>query len=55
MVHLLDIDVDKMGLRDYFAAKAMQALIQNQEPNIHTVVRVSFQIADLMLEERDND
>lgn len=43
-----------MTLRDYFAAKAMQALIDSQEYHSWVdIVSNAFIIADLMMEERD--
>lgn len=39
-----------MELRDYFAAKAMQALIQRDEPNI---AWEAYRLADEMMKARD--
>lgn len=39
-----------MTLRDYFAAKAMHALIQ--EGYFDTVAKMSYEMADVMLKER---
>ena len=39
-----------MTLRDYFAAKAMQALVKNDY--FDTTARLSYQIADAMLKAR---
>jgi len=50
-----------MGLRDYFAAKAMQAIINNTvdasgfgKP-LEFVTKCAYNIADGMLKERDNE
>lgn len=40
-----------MTLRDYFAAKAMQALVQNSY--FDTTARLSYEIADAMLRARE--
>ena len=42
-----------MTLRDYFAAKAMQALIARNVPNISVIARESYRYADAMLKERE--
>lgn len=45
-----------MTLRDYFAAKAMQALLSNTRPqgtDLH-IVKASYEIADAMLKERES-
>lgn len=56
-----DIDATKMSLRDYFAAAAMQALIQyagtadgveNTKQAMSLVPSSAFQMADAMLAER---
>lgn len=62
-----DLEESGMSLRDYFAAKAMQAIIANigigDKPDIHKIVNItnrinfniaefSYKIADKMLEER---
>lgn len=41
-----------MSLRDYFAAQAMQAFIA-QVPNRQAIVSLSYEMADAMLEERN--
>ena len=45
-----------MTLRDYFAAKAMQALIWNQDVDLDSkedVATVAYEYADVMLKARD--
>lgn len=42
-----------MTLRDYFAAKAMQALIPGWDGSIVAVVEDAYRITNLMMEERD--
>ena len=43
-----------MTLRDYFASKAMEALIAKpQNYNYQTISRESYEIADAMLAERE--
>jgi hypothetical protein len=44
-----------MNLRDYFAAKAMQALIWNQDLDLDSkedVAEVAYKYADVMITER---
>ena len=43
---------DGMTLRDYFAAKAMQALVEKNY--FDTTARLAYQIADAMLKAREN-
>jgi len=46
-----------MDLRDYFAAKAMQAMIGNCEGSNFddfVIAKEAYQMADFMLTERDN-
>jgi hypothetical protein len=48
------INTDGMSLRDYFAAKAMQALLAGgAHPNVHHLAADAYKAADAMLEERD--
>ena len=42
-----------MDLRDYFAAKAMQGLLANGNTRGANLIRLSYQIADEMMEERN--
>lgn len=45
-----------MELRDYFAARAMQALIWNQDVDLENksdVAEVAYAYADVMMEARD--
>ena len=45
--------VEEMGLRDYFAAKAMQGLIASEvHASMDEFVTRAYAIADAMLEER---
>jgi hypothetical protein len=47
-----------MDLRDYFAAKAMQSLIWNQDVELDSkedVAEVAYQYADEMMKARGND
>ena len=52
---------DGMTLRDYFAAKAMQALVSDTHVNRTTleahqrIADLSFSIADAMIAEREKD
>lgn len=43
-----------MSLRDYFAAKAMQAMVTDMS-NMYTLAHDSYRIADVMMEERKNE
>ena len=42
-----------MTLRDYFAAKAMQAIVSNGDVNSQKISQASYVIADAMLEARE--
>jgi hypothetical protein len=42
-----------MTLRDYFAAKAMQALLGYEESTLQNDAEVAYQMADAMLKERE--
>jgi hypothetical protein len=44
---------DGMTLRDYFAATAMQGLLANGNTRGANLIRLSYQIADEMMEERN--
>ena len=46
-------DIPDMLLRDYFAAQAMQVLINNPETEWDDDVRDAYAIADKMMKERD--
>ena len=48
-----DSEYHGMTLRDYFAAKAMQGFIVGVNvPRAHNIARISYEIADAMLEAR---
>ena len=42
-----------MTLRDYFAAKAMQGLIANNNINVQQLAQASYKVADAMLKARE--
>jgi hypothetical protein len=42
-----------MTLRDYFAAKAMQALLGYEESTLQNDAEVAYQMADAMLKARE--
>ena len=49
---------DGMDLRDYFAAKAMQKLLDDiksvyEPPQMKKLVHLSYEIADAMMKERE--
>jgi hypothetical protein len=44
--------VQNMELRDYFAAKAMQVLLPNEENDISSDAKFAYKVADAMLEAR---
>jgi hypothetical protein len=49
-----DFIKDGMTLRDYFAAKAMQGLLNNgMHPNVHHLSADAYRVADAMLEARE--
>ena len=43
---------DGMTLRDFFAAKALQGLIANNNINAQQLAQASYKVADAMLEAR---
>jgi len=45
---------DGMTLRDYFAAKALQACFVD-DTNVHGTARLAYRIADAMLEARKDE
>lgn len=47
-----EIEHNGMTLRDYFAAKAMQALVEKSY--FDTTARLAYEIADAMLRAREN-
>jgi hypothetical protein len=53
----VDYDCAGMGLRDYFAAKAMQAMIGNCEGSNFddfVIAQEAYQMADFMMTERES-
>jgi hypothetical protein len=46
---------DGMDLRDYFAAKAMAALVERGATNVKMTARMAYQQADAMLERREEE
>lgn len=42
-----------MTLRDYFAAKAMQALVTNNGTNPFEITKAAYVLADFMMKERE--
>jgi hypothetical protein len=51
-------DCTGMNLRDYFAAKAMQALVAktvNDNENVEVAAEAAYMFADAMMEAREND
>lgn len=44
---------DGMTLRDYFAAKAMQSIIEKRSGVLSSEVRFAYEVADAMLKERE--
>ena len=47
-------DMTGMTLRDYFAAKAMQALLGYEESTLENDAKVAYKMADAMMKERLN-
>ena len=45
-------NVNGMSLRDYFAAKAMQGLVANNNTNPFEISKAAYVVADAMLEAR---
>ena len=53
-----DVSNQGMDLRDYFAAKAMQAMVSNCEGNNFddfVIAREAYQMADFMINERNKN
>jgi hypothetical protein len=48
-----DSSITELTLRDFFAAFAMQAFITKGEPNKHHLTTYAYEMADLMMEKRD--
>jgi hypothetical protein len=44
-----------MDLRDYFAAKSLQALVSRGDYNQDTCAVIAYQYADAMMRAREND
>lgn len=42
-----------LTVRDYFAAKAMQALLTKQDPKVVDITEEAYDWADMMIEERN--
>ena len=52
----MTLPIQKITLRDYFAAKAMQGMIVNvEEPRCDYIAKIAYEMADAMLEARKND
>ena len=49
------IPIQEITLRDYFAAAALQGKLAANVTHEKTAVRLAYQFADLMLEERSRD
>ena len=50
-----NVSLDDMTLRDYFAAKAMQSMVQRDgSAYLYTISQESYKIADAMIEEREH-
>jgi len=52
VAELSNIKWDGMTLRDYFAAKAMQAMLSNGEADSPLISQASYIVADAMLKAR---
>ena len=55
---MMDLKSDGMDLRDYFAAKAMQAIlfdIKAIQVSMDKTANLAYQFADAMMEARNND
>lgn len=49
-----NVSIDDMTLRDYFASKAMQSMVQRDgSAYLYTISQEAYKIADAMIEERD--
>lgn len=50
------VPIQEITLRDYFAAKAMQGMmVENDDPVCNYIAKKSYEMADEMLEARKND
>jgi hypothetical protein len=55
---MMDLKADGMDLRDYFAAKAMQAIlfdIKAIQVSMDKTANLAYQFADAMMKARNND
>lgn len=53
VAELANITWEGMTLRDYFAAKAMQAILSNGETDSPMISKASYIVADTMLKARE--
>ena len=52
----MTVPIQKITLRDYFAAKAMQGMMVDvEEPLCNYIAKIAYEMADAMLEARKND
>ena len=52
----MTLPIQKITLRDYFAAKAMQGMMVDvEEPRCNYIAKIAYEMADAMLEARKND
>lgn len=52
----MTVPIQKITLRDYFAAKAMQGMMVDvEEPRCNYIAKIAYEMADAMLEARKND
>ena len=52
----MTVPIQDINLRDYFAAQAMQGLLNNgMHPNVYQLSADAYRVADAMLEARKND
>jgi hypothetical protein len=50
------VPIEKITLRDYFAAQAMQGMVVDvEEPKCNYIAKIAYEMADAMLEARKND
>ena len=52
----MTVPIQDINLRDYFAAQAMQGLLNNgMHPNVYQLSADAYRVADAMIEARKND
>jgi len=55
-IRMKTVPIEKITLRDYFAAQAMQGMMVDvEQPKCNYIAKTAYEMADAMLEARKND